>query len=48
MASIGLAVPHVHIHLVPLNDAKEMNFIDKVSVDAQDMHDIAKQIQAYL
>ena len=48
MASIGLAVAHVHIHLVPLNEAKEMNFIDKVAVDVQDMHDIARQIQAAL
>lgn len=26
MAVIGLEVPHVHIHLIPINDISDMNF----------------------
>ncbi|UJF24161.1 HIT family protein [Suttonella sp. R2A3] len=44
MASIGLAVAHVHIHLVPLNQAKEMNFIDKVTVSAAEQQSLGQMI----
>ncbi|PIE82206.1 MAG: HIT family protein [Cardiobacteriales bacterium] len=45
MASIGLAVEHVHVHLVPANQAMDMNFMDsKVSVTEEIKQRLAKQI----
>src|SRR5210317_21411 len=32
MAVIGLEVPHVHVHLIPLNEMKEMTFAHKVAM----------------
>jgi histidine triad (HIT) family protein len=29
VAVIGLEVPHAHIHLVPMNQMKDINFMDK-------------------
>ena len=29
---VGLEVPHVHVHLIPLNEMKEMTFSHKVSM----------------
>lgn len=47
MAVVGLEVPHVHVHLIPLNDMKEMTFQHKVSMDGQDLSDLAKAIAAH-
>ena len=30
MTVIGLEVPHVHVHLIPLNNMSDMQFIEKV------------------
>lgn len=46
MAVVGLEVPHVHVHLIPLNDMKEMTFQHKVSMDAQELSDLAKAVAA--
>lgn len=48
MAVIGLEVPHVHVHLIPLNAMKEMTFAHKVSLSAEEFSDLAGQIQANL
>ncbi len=45
MAVIGLEVPHVHIHLIPLNDMKEMTFSHKVSLTAEEFLILADQIK---
>jgi len=44
VAVIGLEVPHVHIHLVPINSEADMNFHHKVSLPAAEMEAIAKAI----
>jgi len=46
MAVIGLEVPHVHVHLIPLNDMKEMTFQHKVKMDEAELKDVAKSIAA--
>ena len=42
---IGLEVPHVHVHLIPLNDMKEMTFSHKVSMTAEAFSTLAEEIQ---
>ena len=44
---IGLEVPHTHIHLIPINHVKDMNFArPKITVPADEMQDIASKIAA--
>lgn len=45
VAVIGLEVPHVHVHLIPLNDMKEMTFNHKVTMQPKDFTKLAKKIQ---
>ncbi|MEE2953628.1 MAG: HIT family protein [Bacteroidota bacterium] len=46
IAVIGLEVPHTHIHLVPINDVKDINFTrPKLSFSKQEMENIARLIQ---
>jgi len=46
MSVIGLEVPHVHVHLIPLRDMEDMRFINKVSLSDQEMQDIASRVKA--
>lgn len=45
MAVVGLEVPHVHVHLIPLNDMKEMTFSHKVSMSSEEFIALAAAIQ---
>ena len=42
MSVIGLEVPHVHVHLIPLNEMKDMTFKHKVSMDTEALIIITK------
>ena len=44
MSVIGLEVPHVHVHLIPLNEMKEMTFSHKVSMSSEDFESLAQAI----
>lgn len=44
MAVIGLEVPHVHVHLIPLNEMDEMRFHNKVSLSKEEFETLAKRI----
>jgi histidine triad (HIT) family protein len=44
MAVIGLEVPHVHVHLIPLNEMDEMRFQKKVSLTESEFVQLASQI----
>ena len=46
MTVIGLEVPHVHVHLVPLNAMEDATFGKKEQIDADEMTALAKQIAA--
>ena len=46
MSVIGLEVPHVHVHLIPLRDMEDMRFVNKVSLSDEEMKDIASRVQA--
>ncbi|MBI2043896.1 HIT family protein [Candidatus Pacearchaeota archaeon] len=45
LAVEGFAVPHVHIHLVPLNKGNELNPERAKSMSAEDLKKIAKKIK---
>lgn len=46
MSVIGLEVPHVHVHLIPLRDMEDMRFVNKVSLSDEEMQDIAARVKA--
>jgi len=46
VAVVGLEVPHVHVHLIPLNQMKEMTFEHKVSMTSSDFEKLALAIQS--
>lgn len=45
MAVVGLEVPHVHVHLIPLHDMEDMRFQRKASLTKEEFEEIAKKIQ---
>ena len=46
VAVIGLEVPHAHVHLIPLNDMKEMTFQHKVSLTPEEFKQIVVDVQS--
>ncbi len=48
VAVVGLEVPHVHVHLIPLNHMDEMRFIDKVKLEKEEFESLAQAIAANL
>jgi histidine triad (HIT) family protein len=46
MSVVGLEVPHVHVHLIPLNEMKEMTFQHKVKLQDDDFKQLATKISA--
>ena len=43
---IGLEVPHVHVHIIPLNEMKEATFQYKVAPSKEEFEIIAKKIRS--
>ena len=41
---IGLEVPHVHVHLIPLNTMEDARFINKVTLEKETFEALAKAI----
>lgn len=48
MSVIGLEVPHVHVHLIPLNFMDDARFMNKVSLEKEEFKAIAKSISDHL
>ncbi|WP_345599458.1 HIT family protein [Salinimicrobium sp. 3283s] len=46
VAVVGLEVPHVHVHLIPLNNMSDMNFAQSVSLSEEEFQQIADDIKA--
>ena len=46
MTVIGLEVPHVHVHLIPLNEMKEATFQHKISFTDEEFKNIADKIRS--
>ncbi|MGN0223228.1 MAG: HIT family protein [Muribaculaceae bacterium] len=48
MAVLGLEVPHAHIHLVPMQSERDMDFRrEKLQLTAEEMQQIAANIAAH-
>ena len=41
---IGLEVPHVHVHLIPLNNMEDITFKKKIRVEPEKMIELSKNI----
>jgi len=48
MTVIGLEVPHVHVHLIPLHTMEDARFIQKVKMPNLEFEALAKAIHANL
>ena len=45
MAVIGLEVPHVHVHLIPLQEMDDMRFQRKVAMTKEEFESTAQKIK---
>jgi len=45
---IGLEVPHVHVHLIPINTMKDMSFTHKISMTQEAFESLASKIRSNL
>jgi len=48
MAVIGLDVPHVHVHLIPLNSMDDIDFKHKVKMNDKEFKVMATKIAGFL
>ena len=48
MAVVGLEVPHVHVHLIPLNAMSDMDFSRSLSFSEEEFQQIAEDIKEQL
>ncbi len=48
MSVIGLEVPHVHVHLIPLNEMADATFGKKVKLTEVEFKTLADKIASYL
>ena len=44
MSVIGLEVPHVHVHLIPLKEMEDIQFMKKVALKSEEFEKVAKAI----
>ncbi len=44
MSVVGLEVPHVHVHLIPINAMKDMTFQHKVNMTEDEFKTLAKKV----
>lgn len=44
MSVIGLEVPHVHVHLIPLNKMEDIQFMKKVKLQPEEFEAVSKAI----
>jgi histidine triad (HIT) family protein len=48
VAVVGLEVPHVHVHLIPLQEMDDMRFQRKVSLTKEEFESLASSIAGHL
>lgn len=46
MAVVGLEVPHVHVHLIPLNSMKDMDFSRKMTLSEEEFEAAQEAIKS--
>lgn len=48
MSVVGLEVPHVHVHLIPLHTMDDIRFTSKVKVKKEEFEVLAKRISDHI
>ncbi|EHQ42257.1 HIT family protein [Myroides odoratus] len=48
MSVVGLEVPHVHVHLIPLQTMDDIRFSKKESLSPAEFEEVVKKVQQYL
>ena len=48
LSVVGLEVPHVHVHLIPLESMSDMNFGRSLKLDDKEFKSIVKKIKSNL
>jgi len=48
IAVVGLEVPHVHVHLIPLNKMSDMDFSKNVKMEEEEFKELAQSIHVNL
>ena len=48
LSVVGLEVPHVHVHLIPLESMSDMNFNRSIKLDDDEFKSIVKKIKSNL
>jgi histidine triad (HIT) family protein len=48
MSVIGLEVPHVHVHLIPINNMDDMSFDTKISMTDSQFNETMNKIKSYI
>ena len=48
MSVIGLEVPHVHVHLVPINNMDDMSFDTKINMTESQFNETMNKIKSYI
>ena len=48
MSVIGLEVPHVHVHLIPINNMDDMSFDTKISMTESQFNETMNKIKSYI
>ena len=46
MSVIGLEVPHVHVHLIPINTMNNMRFVEKEKLTSNEFESLARNISS--
>ena len=48
MSVIGLEVPHVHVHLIPINNMNDMSFDSKINMTDSQFTETMNKIKSYI
>lgn len=48
MSVVGLEVPHVHVHLIPLQEMEDIRFLRKTSLTKEELQETARKIAEFM
>ena len=48
MSVVGLEVPHVHVHLIPINKMGDLNFSNNLDLDKNSFKEVCNKIKSNL
>ena len=46
LSVVGLEIPHVHVHLIPLNSMSDMDFSKSIQLEKKDFENLALKINS--